>query len=286
MERFLDLRAGTWTSLKHRKNWENALTGHAGSLMNMPVDQIEPADVVAVLSPIWAAKEETARRVRQRIERVLSASIVLGERPEPNPAAWRDRLEFVLDKQPRNVTHHASIPFEDMPGVFARLWTKRDDGQGARGLVLAILTAMRSGEVRGLCWAEIDGDTIVIPAARMKMKRAHRVALSPRVVDYLGTVPRMAGCDLVLPSGRLGQISDATMMKALRVAGYGDFTVHGFRSTFSMWASAMGYRREWVEDALAHTVGTEIERAYRRGDYLDQRREIMAAWADFLFSAK
>lgn len=282
LDRYLKLRTGSWTSAKHRQNWENTLTIHAGALMEMPVDTIRPADVVAVLAPIWTSKKDTARRVRQRIERVLAACIVLDERPEPNPAAWRDRLEFVLDAQPRDVTHHPSVPFEDAPAAFRKFWDRRDAGQGARGLLLAMLLAMRTGEVRGLCWSEVQGDTIVIPKDRMKTKRDHRIALAPRVADWIDTLPRISGTDLVLPSSKLGQISNMTITKALRNAGYGDFTTHGFRSTFSMWANAAGYRRDYIEDALAHQIGNEVERAYRRGDYLEQRRDMMVGWAGYL----
>ncbi|MEP0234218.1 site-specific integrase, partial [Roseibium sp.] len=140
------------------------------------------------------------------------------------------------------------------------------------------------GEVRGLLWDDIQDDMIVVPKDRMKAGKEHRVPITPQMREHLDSLPRFKGCDLLFPSNRMGQISDMTMKAAMRRCGLGQYTPHGWRSSFSDWANREGYRREYVEDALAHVVGNAVERAYRRGDFLEHRQELMADWADYLFS--
>ncbi len=284
MERYLKLKGVEWSNAKHAAQWRSTLEAYCERIMPMPVETITAADVVACLAPIWTEKQETASRVRQRTERILSACIALGERPAPNPAAWRDGLEHVLSKQTKAVRHHAAVPVTDAPEAFAKLWVRRDVGQGAAALVLVALTALRSGEARWLEWADIEAGTITIPAARMKARRAHRVALCGIAADWLATLPRIGGCALVFPSSRLGPISNMTISKAMKGADLGAYTPHGWRSTFSDWANESGWPRDHIEDALAHRVGSETERAYRRGDWLEQRRPLMDAWCNYLTS--
>lgn len=284
MDRYLHLRGAEWSNSKHAAQWPSSLGTYAKNLMRMPVDQITTRDVAACLIPIWHTKQETASRVRQRIERILSATIALGERSGPNPAVLRDNLELVLGKQKQIVKHHAALPFVDAPECFSRMWQARDTGQGARGVLLVMLTALRSGEVRGLRWDDIDGDVITIPAERMKARRPHRVPITGKLAELLDEMPHMAHSPLILPSSRNGIISDATIKAAMKRQGYGAYTPHGFRSTFSDWAHSNDWPNRHVEDALAHTIGSAVERAYRRADYLEQRRPLMDSWERFLIS--
>lgn len=284
-ESYIKRKQSEWTSPKQPGIWRNSLRDHAAPLMDLPVDQIEPSDVVATLDPIWTAKPVLASRVRQRIERILSACIVLKQRSAPNPAMWRDGLEHVMSKQRHEVRHHAALSAKEAPEAFARLWDKRDTGQGARGALLVAMTALRSGEIRRLEWSDINVEAgmISIPAARMKARRPHRVPIAPPVAMFLSELPRFTKSDLVLPSTRLGVVSDMTLAAAHKRAGI-DATVHGWRSTFSGWANGAGFRRDLVEDALAHQIGSKVERAYRRVDFAEQRREMMEQWAAFLLS--
>ncbi len=284
MERYLTLRGSEWSNSKHAAQWPSTLNRYAAPLMDMPVDQIRTADVAGCLVPIWHSKQETAGRVRQRIERVLSASIALGERDGPNPAALRDNLDLVLGKQRKVVKHHAAIPVTDLPDAFASMWHKRETGAGAMGVVLVFLTVLRSGEVRHLEWDDVGADAVTIPADRMKARRPHRTPVTPLLGQVLTDLPRWGSSKLVVPSSRGGPISDQTMSAALKRNGLGSYTVHGIRSSFSDWAHESGHAHRLVEDQLAHTIGTDVERAYRRGDYMQQRVPMMLDWTKYLTS--
>lgn len=287
MHTYIQAHHQTWSNAKHSAQWESSLTRHAGPLLRRPVDQITTADIEDVLSPIWLSKCETASRVRQRIERILSACIARGDRPGPNPAALRDNLEHILPKQTkvRTVKHHAAVDVGAVPAAFAAIWAKRHKGIGYSGLVTLMLTACRSGEARHMQWGDWTDATIVIPAERMKARSAHRIPVTFPLAIWLSGVPRIAGTALVHPGTSGRAMSDMTMAKALRNAGYPDATPHGLRSSFSDWANQAGWPRELVEDQLAHQVGSSVERAYRRTDYLERRRPLMAAWARYLVSA-
>ena len=285
-QEYIHARRATWSNAKHAAQWQASLDLHATDLLKMPVTEITSADVADTLTPIWLTKIETASRVRQRIERILGACIARGERAGPNPAALRDNLEVILPSQGRVkvIKHHAAISVKDAPAAFAAIWGKRDAGIGYAGLITLALTALRSGEVRRLEWTDIEGDTIIIPADRMKARKDHRVPVSPQLMSYLQAQPRWADTALV-HAGQAGRpMSDMTLAKALKGAGYGDYTPHGWRSTFSDWANDSGWSRDLVEDQLAHTIGSAVERAYRRADFLDRRRPMMDAWAGYLVS--
>ncbi|NOD87406.1 MULTISPECIES: site-specific integrase [unclassified Ruegeria] len=284
MDRYLTLRGAEWSNSKHAKQWPSTLRTYAGSLMDMPVDAIRTADVAGCLIPIWQTKPETASRVRQRIERILSASIAMGERDGPNPAALRDNLELVLGKQVKTVRHHPAIPVADLPDAFATIWHKRDTGAGTMGLVLVFLTVLRSGEVRHMEWSDVGSDVVTIPADRMKARRGHRTPVVPLLGQVLDDLPRWSGTSLVVPGQSNRPMSDATMAAALRRAGMGAYTPHGIRSSFSDWANESGYPHRHIEDQLAHQIGTDVERAYRRGDYLTQRVPMMEDWTKMLTS--
>lgn len=274
-----------WKNEKHRAQWSSTLQTYASPVLgNMPVRDIEMGHVLRVLSPIWNEKTETASRVRGRIERVLDYATAHKYRHGLNPARWKGNLDAVLDKpsEVAKVKHHAALAIDDVPAFMLRL--RQADGTGARALELTILTAARSGEVRGATWSEIDlkAGTWIVPGERMKAKREHRVPLSMQAVALLKALPREEGVELVFPAPRGGQLSDMTLTAVLRRMRV-DCTVHGFRSSFRDWAGDRTHHpRDMIEFALAHALDDKTEAAYRRSDALEKRRVLMQEWADFV----
>ena len=229
-------------------------------------------------------KQETASRVRGRIENVLDAAKAKGLRTGENPARMRGHLEHLLPKRSKAaVKHHAALPYAVMPAFMADL--RKRDGVAAKALEFAILTAARSGEVRGMTWIEVDlaAKLWTVPAGRMKASEIHEVPLSEPALSVLQSVREkgLAADDVVFPGSSGSSLSDMTLSAVLERMGR-DVTVHGFRSTFRDWAGdTTAYPRDVVEMALAHSVGSAMERAYRRGRALNKRRELMTAWASY-----
>lgn len=284
VDRYLDAHSDTWTNAKHRQQWPNTLATYAGPVIGgLDVALIETGHVLKVLEPIWREKTETASRLRGRIESVLSWATTAGYRAGENPARWRGHLQNLLAMPTKiaKVEHHAALPYRELGVFMADLRTR--EGMGARALEFAILTAARSGEVRGATWAEIDMDAALwtVPGERMKAKNEHAVPLSDTALDLLRELPREG--DLVFPGARVGRpLSDMSLTAALRRMGRGDLTAHGFRSTFRDWAAEQtAYPSEVVEMSLAHTIGNKVEAAYRRGDLIEKRRRLMDEWAKF-----
>lgn len=286
---FLSAHEAGWKNPKHRQQWENTLESYAYPVIgDLAVGDIELAHILKILEPIWTDKTETATRVRGRIEQILDAASARGQIDAPwqNPARWRGLLDKLLPAPTKlkKVQHHKALPVDEVAAFMTRL--KSQDGMGARAVEFAILTAARSGEVRGATWAEIDLDKAlwVVPADRMKMKREHRVPLSSDAVALLKALPRIAGSPYVFPAARGGMLSDMTLSAVTRRMKV-EAVPHGFRSTFRDWtAERTAYPSEVCEMALAHAVGNKVEAAYRRGDMFDRRRRLMDDWAAFLKS--
>lgn len=316
VENYLAFKLAEFRNEKHKAQWRSTLDTYAGPIIGKKrVDQITVADVLRVLQPIWTTKTVTATRLRQRLEAVLQSATVAGHRTGENPAQWRNTLSHLLPKPSKVATHEnfPAVSLPDAPAWFADLQTR--DGMGARALEFAALTGARSGEVRGALWHEFDLDQGIwtIPAARMKANRLHRVALSQEAARLIKSLPRIADNPLVFPAYRGGALSDMTLSATMRrmheakletdeasagrpladtEGGWRDPTSlrpavpHGLRSTFRQWAAERGYPREVSELALAHFVGTEVERAYQRSDMIERRRAMMEAWANFLTGAE
>lgn len=272
---------------KHKAQWSSTLKTHAGVLNNLPLDAITTDHVLKTLSAIWQSKPETASRLRGRIERVLDAAKAKGliKSPWENPARWRGHLSNLLPKRQKlSRGHHAAMPYDQLPAFMLDL--KARDSMAARALELTIYCASRSGEVLGATWAEIDLDNAVwtVPRERMKAGRPHRVPLSKPAISLLKTLHEARISEFVFPGQKAGRpLSNMAMEMQLRRMKHTDITVHGFRSSFRDWAGeATKFPREIAEAALAHVVGDQTERAYRRGDALKRRRELMEAWAGFL----
>lgn len=273
-----------WKNAKHAQQWRNTLQAYAYPVMgDLLVRDVQKEHVLAVLRPIWATKNETASRLRGRIELILSYAMQAGYRPEGlNPARWKGGLDKLL-AAPGKVAkgeHHPALPVGKVGEFMVQL--RAAHGMGARALEFAILTAARSGEVRGALWSEIDldGKVWTVPADRMKASKEHRVPLSEIAVEMLKKLPRET--ELVFPAPRGGQLSDMTLSAVLRRMQV-PAVPHGFRSTFRDWAAERtNYPREAAEMALAHTIESKVEAAYRRGDLFEKRRLMMNDWAEFL----
>jgi integrase len=283
-ESYVEAHAAAWRNAKHRAQWGATLETYAYPVIGeLAVAAIDTALVLKSIEPIWVSKPETAKRLRGRIENILNWAAVRGYRVGENPARWRGHLDQLLPApgKVRAVKHHAAMAYADLAAFMGELRERGD--VGARALELAVLTALRTGEVIGAQWTEIDlaAKVWTVPAARMKTAREHRVPLSRRALEILGAMGRES--NFVFPGGREGRpLSNMAMLKTLERMGYGEVTVHGFRSTFRDWAAeTTAYPNHVVEMALAHAVGDKVEAAYRRGDLFEKRRRLMDAWAQF-----
>jgi integrase len=284
-ERFVASHEEGWKNPKHRQQWRNTLATYVYPAMGkLPVSAIDVQLVIKVLEPIWAAKPETAKRVRGRIETVLNWAAARGYRSGPNPAIWRGNIQYALPSPAkiRTVEHHAALPYEAV-GDFVKELGERT-ATSARAFEFLILTAARTSEVLGARWAEIDEAAGVwtIPAERMKAGREHRVPVSNEALDVLARVkPLRTDAGYVFPNANSnGPLSNMALLTLLKRMGRSDITAHGFRSTFRDWAAeCTGFPGEVAEAALAHAVGDKVEAAYRRGDLFEKRRQLMSAWA-------
>lgn len=282
--RFIDAKADEWKNGKHRAQWENTLATYAFPIMGkLHVQDVKQSHVLSVLEPIWKEKTETASRLRGRIESVLDWATARHYRQGENPARWRGHLDHILAKPAKiaKVEHHAALPIDDLPAFMADL--RKREGSAARALELLILTAARSGEVRGASWGEFDLDaaTWTIPADRMKAGKEHRIPLSDPAVELLKALPRIEGTELIFPGSKGKPLSDMTLTALMRRMKV-DAVPHGFRSTFRDWVSERtSHPHELAEMALAHAIGNKVEAAYRRGDMIEKRRQMMSAWAKF-----
>jgi integrase len=283
---FIRSKRSFWRSDIHARQWVVTLRDYCAPLKDIPVDKIDTAAVLSVLKPIWSRIPETASRLRGRIENVLDAARARGLIPDDkaNPARWRGHLEHLLSRRQKLTRKHfAAMPYADIPDFIARL--RKHESVPALALEFLILTAARSGEVRGVLWSEIDFATKIwtIPGERMKAGIAHRVPLSSRAIAILEHLGSARISQYVFP-GRSGSaagcapISNTGLIELLGNAG----TVHGFRSSFRDWCGDQtSFPRELAEAALAHRTGDAVELAYRRSDALERRRSLMTAWAQF-----
>ena len=283
-----------WKNAKHGDQWTNTLNTYASPVFgHLPVAEIDTALVVKCLAPIWESKTETASRVRGRIESVLGWATTSGYRTGENPARWKGHLENLLAtiSKSSRTKNHPSLPWQ-RSGAFMSALRARE-GVSARAVEFAILTACRSGEVRGAQWAEFDtaGKLWTIPAERMKAKREHQVPLSDAALAVLESMPKDDDVEVVFAGTKGQPLSDMSLTAVIRrmngdekpvwADANGDsITVHGFRSTFRMWAAeSTNYPREVAEHALAHQLPDAVERAYQRGSQFAKRAALMAEWA-------
>jgi integrase len=283
---YISAHRGSWKSAKHAAQWEATIAAYVSPIIGaLPVADVDTALVVKVLKPIWNTKTETATRLRGRIESILDWATTHKFRRDENPARWRGHLENLLANPNKiaPVKNHPALPWREISTFMTEL--RKREGVSARAIEFAILTACRSGEIRGARWSEIDLDAKLwtIPAERMKAGKEHRVPLSTSAVAILAAIEQRSG--LVFPGrDKEALLSDMSLTSVLRRMERTDITVHGFRSTFRDWCSEYGknsFSREVCEHALAHGLPDKVEAAYRRGDLLDKRVVLMQAWADY-----
>jgi integrase len=288
--RYIEAHAAGWRNAKHAAQWTATLRTYAfPEIGAVAVADVDTAGVLAVLEPLWkAGKIETGVRVRGRIEAVLDYASARGWRQKGfNPAAWKGHLSHTLaaPTKVRKVVHHPALPWKELPEFWPLLCERQ--GIAAMALRFGIMTAARSGEIRGARWSEIDRAeaTWNIAADRMKGGRPHRVPLQMAaltILEQVAQLPDTGPGDLVFPGMKTSvALSDMSVTAVLRRMGRGDLTVHGFRSTFRDWAAETGQPADIAEAALAHVVGDKTVAAYQRGDLLDRRRKLMEAWAAF-----
>lgn len=286
-EQYVAANAPGWRNPKHRDQWRNTLASYVyPQIGELAVAAVDTEAVLRVLTPIWHTKPETARRVRGRIEVILDAAAARGWRGGENPALWRGHLARLLPARGKAapVRHHAAVAWREVGQVMAALQQRSSTAPIA--LRFLILTAARSGEVRGATWREIDLEAAVwtIPAERMKAGRPHRVPLSEPALAILREMDALRGVErrqdsLVFPGQKRGKpLSDAALSGVVKQVAPGA-TVHGFRSSFRDWCAETGHPRELAEQALAHTVGDKTEAAYFRSDLFQRRRALTADWA-------
>lgn len=291
-EAYILQHTASWRNPKSANQWRSSLIAYAFPLIGSKhCSVISSADVLGLLQPIWTSKPVTASRVRQRIEVILDAAKVRGLRTGDNPALWKGNLAHALPSVARihQVANHEALSADALPAVMVKLATA--GGVAAKCVRFVVLTAARASEATKAKWTEIDLKDKVwtVPAARMKGGKPHRVPLSREAVAILHSIrPASPNSNALIFAGqREGKpISLTALMKALRRACRTMATVHGLRSTFRDWCAVRGVQRELAELALAHAVGSEVERAYRRTDLLDQRRELMQRWDSFVLSGK
>lgn len=298
---------------KSRKAIKATITRYAlPELKGLTVQEITTQDVVRALSEVWTQKPDTGQKLRSYLEGILAWATVSGLRTGDNPARWGGNLKELLPApsavEKGRSGNFPAVPVSRLPDWWAVLSER--EGMGALALRFAVLCASRSGEVRGAVWTEVDLDAAmwIIPPARMKAGAEHRVPLSPAAITLLKSVPKMDGVPFVFPSVTGRMMSDMTISAVMRrmqeeaektaqeagldpaKAGYRDprsarpAVPHGLRSSFRDWAAEVGYERDLCEISLAHTVGSAVERAYRRSDLMERRRAMLQAWADFLDS--
>lgn len=270
-ESFIAAHEATWSSQVHRSQWRNTLRDYVyPKIGHLPVSDVDTAAVLSVLRPIWNEKPETASRLRGRLEVILSAAKVEGLRTGDNPAQWRGHLKETLPsrREVRSVVHHPALPYQELPAFMVKL--EADGSDSARLLRFIILTAARYSEAAKMEPDEVKGDVWTVPASRMKAGKSHQVPLSSAALECL-PVPRA---------------SDVSLLNCIARHTETPATTHGFRSTFRDWVGdCTSFAREVAEEALAHTIAGETERAYRRGSALIKRRELMQAWATFCTGA-
>jgi integrase len=278
-----------WRSARHARQWEQSLRDYAcPHFGKLHVRLIGTAHVLRALEPIWTRQIETASRLRGRIERVLAWATISGYRNGDNPARWKGHLQELLPPpaKVRKVRHHPAIPYQEIAAFFGQISTRKTDA--ACALAFTILTACRSAEVLQARWEEIDftQSAWTIPVERMKAGKAHRVPLTPAMLDILhgqqGKDPAW-----VFPGAKPGHpLSKDAILSVMRRMGT-EATVHGFRSSFRVWAAEQtDCPKEVPELALAHLVGSAVELAYQRSDLFERRRALMQAWCEWCIATK
>tara|TARA_B100000749_G_scaffold71194_1_gene53514 strand:- start:1621 stop:2820 length:1200 start_codon:yes stop_codon:yes gene_type:complete len=284
---YIESQKAGWKNAKHASQWTNTLSSYAFPLIgDLPPNQITTEHVLKVLKPIWTKVPETASRVRNRIELVLDAAKAVGLREGENPARWRGHLDKLFPKRSKvsKVVHHPALPWQEAPSFMAKL--RQCHSPSHRALEMTILSCCRTSEVLGATWDEVNLQEGIwtIPDERMKAGRSHRVPITGALRSLLEGLHRIDDSPFLFPGRDHGKpLSNMSMLMTLKRMSYDHITVHGFRSTFRDWAAEnTSHPRDVCEQALAHTLESSVESAYRRGDMFEKRRKLMEDWAQYL----
>jgi len=286
--RYVEAHTSEWTNAKHARQWREDFQRLTPSLLPLDVAAIDTETVLRALRPLWSSKRETASRIRGRIELVLSAAKVEGLRSGENPAMWRGHLDHLLSRAPKIKRHLPALPYQELPALMARL--RERTTVISRALEFSILVAARADEVIRARWDEFDlkAEIWTIPPLAMKGRIEHRVPLVGRALAIVHEMGGIRSSDFAFQGRFPGKpLGPHALVECLHARlGVENATQHGFRSTFRDWVGdCTHFPREIAEAALAHKVGSDVERAYRRGDALDKRRELMQAWDAFCASS-
>lgn len=291
-KKYIESKQDGWKNKKHAQQWTNTLTTYANpEIGTTPCAEVTTEQVLNILKPIWKTKTETATRLRGRIESVLDWAAVIEDRSGENPARWKGKLEHLLSEtsKRRRVTHHSALPYPQVPAMFTAIGA--NPSISAKALLFCVLTATRTTETIEARWSEIDieNQLWIIPKARMKKEREHRVPLSAQAVAVLKTISHKGDSPWVFNgqsrTKKHAPLSNMAMLNYLKnTLGHSSHTVHGFRSSFRDWAAeTTDHKREVIEQALAHQLADQAEAAYQRGDYMEKRKVLMSEWADYCF---
>ncbi|ATF93353.1 tyrosine-type recombinase/integrase [Cedecea neteri] len=284
-EDVIEIKSKELKNQKHIAQWRSTLETYAYPVIGQKaVSEITRADLLTILEPIWLTKNETASRLRGRIETIIDYAKAREYFEGDNPAAWKGMLKPLLPmpSKVQKQKHHAALPYSEIGSFMSDL--RKRAGISARALEFSILTVARSGEVRGAEWNEMDlkEKTWTIPGNRMKAGKEHRVPLSEAAVALLKALPRFKDNNLVFPAPRGGQLSDMSLLAVLKRMNHSGLTQHGFRSTFREWAGeTTSHQREVIEHALAHQLADKAEAAYQRGTLWPKRVALMRDWAGY-----
>jgi integrase len=286
---YIEAKRHGWRNAKHADQWTNTISTYANPVIgSLSCAEVTTEHVLEILKPIWTTKNETATRLRGRIESVMDWAVVSGHRTGDNPAIWKGKLAHLLPSisKRQRVKHHPAMPYAQVPALIQAIGIT--PVLSAKALLLCVLTATRTSETIQAKWEEFDFERAIwtIPKERMKKGREHRVPLSNQAMDVLKSINRNEGSPWVFDSRGKGKpLSNMAMSNYLKgTLGFKEYTVHGFRSSFRDWAGeTTGHSREVIEQSLAHSLADQTEAAYQRGDYLEKRRALMADWAKSCF---
>ncbi len=279
------LNAPTWKNKKHSDQWISSLERHVFPLIgDTAISEVTSSDILRVLSPIWVEKSDTAKKIRQRLRMVIKWAKAQGYYEGEDPV---ELAEQALPRIKPSGKHFKSASYQDLPEIVGQLQSSQISLPTRLALEFLILSACRTTEVLEAHWSEIDLDKRlwVIPAERMKANKLHQVPLTDRMIEILevaGSIKLDNG--LIFPSQINGKaLSNNTLRLALQKRLAVDATIHGLRASFKDWAAeTTGYANEVSEMALGHAISSKVEAAYRRGNLLTKRKQMMADWADYV----
>lgn len=276
-------KGGEWSSERHRADWLNSLEMHCSWLMDSPIADITLDSVIEAIQPHWSVRTETASRMRAKLSRIFSYTVVMKLRND-DPADWK-LLSHVLPQQAKiaPVKHRVAMEYQDCPALYKTL--SESDVASSKALQWVMLSACRSKEGRHMTWDEVDVKNRVwtLKAERTKQRRDLRIPITGEMLKLIEWAEPVRRGDLVLTLSD-GPLSDQAISKFLKRHTFQTNTVHGLRTSFRTWCQETGVDDNLAEMCLGHLVGSEVRRAYARSDLFEERLEVMSRWSEYLTS--